>query len=91
MEELFDIRKLVEEFAENTELPLLFIDGHDNAILGVSRKFNYYSVIYDKKKVISNLLEHMDYESAIEYFEFNIVGAWLGDNTPTFLEDLMEN
>jgi len=28
----------------------------------------------------------MSGEEAIEYFEYNILGSWVGDNTPTFLE-----
>ena len=27
----------------------------------------------------------MTNEEAIEYFEFNVVGAWMGEGTPIFL------
>ena len=27
----------------------------------------------------------MTYEEAVEYYEFNIVGAWLGEFTPVFI------
>jgi hypothetical protein len=27
----------------------------------------------------------MSYEDAYEYYNFNIVGAWMGDNTPVFI------
>ena len=33
----------------------------------------------------------MTYEEAVEYFEFNVIGAWVGEQTPMFLtkgEDL---
>ena len=28
----------------------------------------------------------MSHEEAVEYFEFNIVGAWIGDDTPCFID-----
>ena len=32
----------------------------------------------------------MTYEEAMEYFTFNVTGAYVGENTPVFLEDLDE-
>jgi hypothetical protein len=37
----------------------------------------------------------MTYDEAVEFFEFNILGSWVGDQTPAFfskasLEDLKE-
>jgi hypothetical protein len=29
----------------------------------------------------------MDREGAIEYFDYNIAGAFVGDQTPVFLQD----
>jgi hypothetical protein len=29
----------------------------------------------------------MDREEAIEYFDYNIAGAFVGDQTPVFLQD----
>jgi hypothetical protein len=31
-------------------------------------------------------MEDMDEEEAEEYFQFNVEGAWVGKNTPIFLE-----
>ena len=28
----------------------------------------------------------MGYEDAIEHFDFNVIGAWLGEGTPIFIE-----
>ena len=33
----------------------------------------------------------MNYEDASEYFEYNIVGAYVGENTPIFLDLDVEN
>jgi hypothetical protein len=44
-------------------------------------------VLYDKDLVIQQLMDGgIDtYEGALEYYEFNQLGAWLGDQTPGFL------
>ena len=28
----------------------------------------------------------MTHEEAVEYFDFNIIGAWMGDQTPILME-----
>ena len=35
-------------------------------------------------------LEGRKYTDAIEYFEYNIKGAWMGEFTPVFVEKLIE-
>ena len=81
------MRRKIEELAKWSEIPLLFADGHDNAILGIARQFNKTSVLYDKNIVIQNLMaDGMTDEEAVEFFEFNIVGTYVGECTPTFLE-----
>lgn len=82
-------RNKIEEFAFINEVELLFVDGHDNAIIGIVRKFNDYSVLYDKNIVIDNIKKDgCSQEEAEEFFEFNIIGAYLGENTPVFTEQV---
>lgn len=81
------MRKNLEQWAEEAELPLLFMDGHDNAILGIGRQFNKFCVLYSRKKIISNLCNYMTKDEAFEYYEFNIAGAYVGESTPMILED----
>ena len=65
---------------------LLFVDGHDNAITGVAQRFNDFFVVYDQSLVISNLMkDDMTYDEAIDFFHFNISGAYVGNSTPAFL------
>jgi len=75
--------KIKEEYQD---IPLLFADGFDKAILGISQQFNTLSVAYDKKKCIEILKKNMSEDEAIEYFYFNIVGAYVGDHTPSFID-----
>jgi len=64
---------------------LLFADGFDEAIIGIAQQFNTISVAYDKKQCITILMKDMNQLEATEYFEYNVVGAYVGENTPTFI------
>ena len=77
-------RKEIELTYQDT--PLLFADGFDKAIVGVSQQFNSLSVAYDKRKCIEILKKDMSEDEAMEYFDFNIVGAYVGEHTPSFIE-----
>lgn len=81
------MRYQLEEWAEESEVPLLFMDGHDNAIIGLGRQFNKFCVLYSRKNIISNLCRYMTEDEAFEYYEFNIAGAYVGEYTPMILED----
>jgi len=67
---------------------LLVADGFDKAIIGVSRTFNKLSIAYDTNKCIKILMsrDKMSKEEAIEYFEYNVVGSYVGEHTPSFIE-----
>ena len=43
-------------------------------------------VTYDYRKVIDIFAEDMSHEEAQEYFDFNVIGAWVGEGTPIFIE-----
>jgi hypothetical protein len=66
---------------------MMKIDGHDEAILGVVNRFGQDPILcYDYEKVISQLVtDGMSMEEAVEWFDFNIIGAWVGDGTPCFI------
>jgi hypothetical protein len=66
---------------------LLVMDGFDDCILGVGTRFGSESfVIYDYDRVIAKLQSHgMTYDEAVEYHEFNQLGAYVGDHTPAFM------
>jgi hypothetical protein len=73
--------KISEEYPE-----LLKADGFDKAIVGVVHRLDITAICYDKDKVIKILMKDMSYEDAIEYFEYNVAGAFVGRHTPFFLE-----
>src|SRR5476649_2957031 len=69
------------------DVALVFVDGHDDAILGVAERDGEVCVIYDQAKIIRTLRRRdgMDKEGATEFFEYNIVGSLLGAATPIFV------
>ena len=85
------LRKGIEEFCENGEIGIIFLPHeYDIAIVGLSQEFDNYRVVYSESKVLDVLMEYheMDYESAMEWNEFNIKGGYLGPQTPSFIVDV---
>tara|TARA_R100001594_G_C3988094_1_gene251748 strand:- start:52 stop:309 length:258 start_codon:yes stop_codon:yes gene_type:complete len=66
----------------------LFADGFEDALIGVGVIFNRSLATYDMRKCIDILMKRdgMTEEEAVEYFEFNVTGAYVGENTPVFVE-----
>jgi hypothetical protein len=76
---------LVDTYPEET---FLLADGFDDALLGVDE--SNMRVIYSVKKCIEILMEQgMDHEEARDYFNFNTRGAYMGDHTPIWCDDIM--
>jgi hypothetical protein len=69
---------------------LLCMDGYNDCIVGVVNRIGQPPIIcYDTTKVIASLVnDGMTEEEAEEYFNFNQLGAWIGENTPCFLTPL---
>ena len=74
--------KILEWFPEEE---FIKIDGFDEAIIGIE-DFDM-RLIYSCSKIIEILKQEMSEEDAIEHFEYNIKGAWLGEKTPIFCID----
>ena len=59
--------------------------GFDDAFVGIGIQFNMPVAVYDYAKCIDILAKEMDYEDAVEFFQFNVIDAWVGEQTPIFL------
>lgn len=83
----------MRENLENTYDELMFMDGFDEAILGVSDNFREPVVVYSRSKCIEILMldQEMDYMEAVEYFDFNVAGAYVGELTPIIVNDDFED
>lgn len=68
---------------------MLKADGLDDAIIGVAHRCGDPSVvIYDMEKAVQLVQADLNCEiwEAIEYFNFNILGSYVGEHTPIFME-----
>ena len=76
------IKETLSEISPET----LLAEGFDDALVGIVRQFTHTMALYDYEKCVEVLIERdgMDYESAVEFMEVNVVGAWVGHNTPAF-------
>jgi len=65
----------------------LAADGLDDAIIGYGQQFPKEPLlIYDYDKCVEIFMaQGMSYEEAIEWMEFNVVGAYVGEGTPIFM------
>jgi hypothetical protein len=62
---------------------LLIAVGYDDAIVGVSSK---EIVVYSINKIVEILMaEGMTDEEALEFFEYNIEGSYVGEKTPIYM------
>ena len=68
---------------------MLKVDGFDECIIGVAQLYGKEGpiIVYDAMEMIEVLInEHdMSRNEAIEYFEYNISGAYLGEYTPLYV------
>jgi len=89
------IRDWLNEYADHNDMPLLTADGLDDAIIGICHRFNQSFVVYDQAKVIEILAREMvdgcepdddPEEMAWDHFGFNVIGGWVGEYTPGFIE-----
>jgi len=70
---------------------LLSADGFEDAIIGVCYEKGVHRLVYSKTKCIKVLMDRdgMSYEIALEFFDFNVEGAYVGEQTPVWVDDEM--
>ena len=69
-----------------TDAECLLADGFEGALIGYAQQFNRVLALYDWEQCLKILVERdgMTWDDAEEFFEFNVIGAWVGDATPVF-------
>jgi len=77
---------MIELFEENPDA--IILEDYDSAFIGIARRCGQLPVAaYSYRKIIERLCRDMSYDDAVDFFEFNIGGAWFGDNSPVFVEE----
>ena len=81
------MRQEIEEWLEPLDRETIFFEGLDMAIIGIAEVPDGYKVCYDIGRVLEILvITGMTEEEAIEYYDFNIAGAYVGPLTPIFIQ-----
>ena len=64
------------------------MNGFDSCIIGLEQ--TSLKLIYSKKSILEKLIKesNMSELEAIEYYEFNILGCYMGEKTPILCDDL---
>lgn len=77
--------KIIEDFSYTEDV--LFADGLDEAIIGFEP--NLWKVVYSRNLVVDILMkrDNMGADDAVEFAEFNIFSAMVGEKTPLWIED----
>ena len=83
-----DRERLVEQ---NHGDELIFLDPpewYDDCVIGLAHRATMPTVVdYNYDKVILVLTSHVgSWQDAIDWFGTNVIGSWMGDLTPMFVE-----
>ena len=64
----------------------LLANGFEDALIGITEGMNAVAV-YDYESCVHILTSRwiMSYEEAVEYMDFNVTGAYVGEKTPVFV------
>lgn len=79
----------LKTFLAQFDEKIMLIDGHENAFMGlVNNSKNGYVAVYSSAIIIDNLMtqDMMDFETAEEFFDYNIKGAYVGAKTPLLID-----
>ena len=74
----------LKEAIKNANEMAMLVDGHDDALAGYDTQGR---AIYFVDAIIGRLMQRdgMTHEEAIEFFDFNIAGAYVGEYTPIYM------
>lgn len=86
---------IIEQLAEETEGEAILYPNLEDALVGICRRFNQPPVaLYSYRKCIDILMRDTEgedlsqeerWQMAVEHFDYNTLGAWVGEYTPAFL------
>ena len=82
-------QEIVDDYGDD-EFLFLSEPEYDEAILGIARRIGQEDVVaYDYNKICdiaATLINDDDPTTVMEYVEFNIIGAYVGERTPVFVD-----
>lgn len=97
------LKEKLNDYLQDSEESVMLYDNYEDAFVGLGyQQYKGPVAIYDAKKCVEILIEEymldpdcesreMAEEMAVEYFEYNSVGAWYGEGTPIFMSSTKED
>ena len=80
------MNKIIEDLSKLNPNAIIY-DGLDDALITiVENEEGKLVALYNSNKIIKLLTSDMSEEEAVDYFYYNISGAYLGENTPMLTE-----
>ena len=66
----------------------LLADGFEQALIGYGHQHSKLLAVYDYNICLTILQtrDGMTHEEAVEHMEYNVVGSYVGDYTPVFVD-----
>ena len=87
--------KAITDYLERGELTVLSADGFEGAAIGVAKnpEVDEMVLVYSIEKCLEILQETNEWtlDEAMEYFDFNTLGAYAGEGTPIFVHLIHDN
>lgn len=81
----------MKELLEKLDPDLLYADGYDDCILGLTFREQVPVVLYSTQKIIKKLEESMSPPDAADHFYFNMDCAYVGERTPVFFDSELDD
>ena len=87
------LERFLKERDESSSEVILLGDCNEqlkfgDAFLGITWREGLPVAVYDEAKVIQAYIDvdEMDYDEAVEFFQFNTASAYFGKQTPIFID-----
>jgi hypothetical protein len=81
-------RDIIDEIAEGA----ILLDGFEHCIVGITEEFGgNIRILYSTKKIIDSLVQdsEMTLDEAWDYYNYNVIGGYFGEQNPIFLIDYL--
>jgi len=65
-------------------------DGFEKALIGTGRRCGQPDIkVYSITRALAILMgdQELSYDEAVEHLEFNVIGSWVGEETPIWVDD----
>ena len=81
------LKEIVDSYSNQDDIQIMKADGFDEAVIGI--EISSLRLVYSEYKCIQILRRDMTLEDALEHFDFNVRGSYIGELTPIWVNDFI--